>query len=63
MTLSLFCRYCFLSIICAYAFGFQADIRRHERDYSFAQKEIADLQREVIEECKVLICMDRILFP
>ncbi|KAK9937314.1 hypothetical protein M0R45_014113 [Rubus argutus] len=33
----------------------KADIRRHERDYSFAQKEIADLQREVtvlLKECR-----------
>lgn len=33
----------------------KADIRRHERDYSFAQKEISDLQREVtvlLKECR-----------
>ncbi|KAL6196869.1 hypothetical protein ACLB2K_032482 [Fragaria x ananassa] len=33
----------------------KADLRRHERDYSFAQKEIADLQREVtvlLKECR-----------
>lgn len=37
------------SVICAYVFGIQAEIRRHERDYTFARKEISDLQREVIE--------------
>ncbi|KAK3034319.1 hypothetical protein RJ639_032659, partial [Escallonia herrerae] len=33
----------------------KADLRRHERDYSLAQKEIADLQREItvlLKECR-----------
>ena len=32
---------------CADAYVFQADLRRHERDYTFAQKEIVDLQKQV----------------
>jgi hypothetical protein len=32
---------------CADAYVFQAYLRRHERDYTFAQKEIVDLQKQV----------------
>jgi nucleoprotein TPR len=34
---------------------FKADLRRHERDYSFAQKEIVDLEKQVtilLKECR-----------
>jgi hypothetical protein len=37
-----------ISVIgCADTYNFQADLRRHERDYSLAQKEIVDLQKQV----------------
>jgi hypothetical protein len=32
---------------CSDAYVFQADLRRHERDHTFAQKEIVDLQKQV----------------
>jgi hypothetical protein len=39
------------------AYVFQADLRRHERDYTFAQKEIVDLQKQVKVKC-ILSCDD-----